>query len=49
MSIVAVNDLAVAYGNHQVINNLSFNINQGDFLVVIGENGVGKTTCRQNG
>ena len=44
MSIVAVNDLAVAYGNHQVINNLSFNINQGDFLVVIGENGVGKTT-----
>ena len=44
MSIVAVNDLTVAYGNHQVIDNLSFNINQGDFLVVIGENGVGKTT-----
>ena len=44
MSIVTVNDLTVAYGNHQVINNLSFNINQGDFLVVIGENGVGKTT-----
>ncbi|MBD7894626.1 ATP-binding cassette domain-containing protein [Limosilactobacillus sp. Sa3CUN2] len=44
MSIVTVNDLAVAYGNHQVIHDLSFNINQGDFLVVIGENGVGKTT-----
>ena len=44
MSIVTVNDLTVAYGNHQVIDNLSFNINQGDFLVVIGENGVGKTT-----
>lgn len=44
MSIVTVNDLTVAYGNHQVIDNLSFNINQGDFLIVIGENGVGKTT-----
>ena len=44
MSIVTVNDLTVAYGNHQVIHDLSFNINQGDFLVVIGENGVGKTT-----
>lgn len=44
MSIVTVNDLTVAYGNHQVIHDLSFNINQGDFLVVVGENGVGKTT-----
>lgn len=44
MSIVTVNDLSVAFGNHRVINNLSFNINQGDFLVVVGENGVGKTT-----
>ncbi len=44
MSIVTVNDLTVSFGNHLVINNLNFSINQGDFLVVIGENGVGKTT-----
>ncbi|MBB1086495.1 metal ABC transporter ATP-binding protein [Limosilactobacillus fastidiosus] len=44
MSIVTVNALTVAYGNHQVIHDLSFKINPGDFLVVIGENGVGKTT-----
>lgn len=44
MSIVTVSNLTVAYGSHRVINNLNFNINQGDFLVVIGENGVGKTT-----
>lgn len=27
-----------------MVRNLSFAVNQGDFLVVIGENGVGKTT-----
>lgn len=44
MAIVTANDLTVAYGNHQVINRLNFKIDPGDFLVVIGENGVGKTT-----
>ena len=44
MAVVLVEDLSVAYGNHQVISDLSFTVNEGDFLVVIGENGVGKTT-----
>ncbi|WP_076459154.1 ABC transporter ATP-binding protein [Limosilactobacillus caccae] len=44
MAVVAVDNLTVAYGNHPVINDLSFTVNEGDFLVVIGENGVGKTT-----
>lgn len=44
MSVVSVNDLTVAYGNHIVIDHLNFAINEGDFLVVVGENGVGKTT-----
>lgn len=44
MAVVSVEDLSVAYGNHQVISDLSFTVNEGDFLVVIGENGVGKTT-----
>lgn len=44
MAVVSVDDLTVAYGNHTVIKDLSFTINQGDFLVVVGENGVGKTT-----
>lgn len=34
----------MGYGPHVVVRNLSFAVNQGDFLVVIGENGVGKTT-----
>lgn len=44
MAVISVEDLNVAYGNHQVITDLSFTVNEGDFMVVIGENGVGKTT-----
>lgn len=44
MAILSVEDLTVAYGDHPVFSDLSFAINQGDFLVVVGENGVGKTT-----
>lgn len=44
MAVVSVEDLTVAYGNHTVIDDLSFTVNEGDFLVVVGENGVGKTT-----
>lgn len=44
MAVVSVDDLTVAYGNHLVIDHLSFTVNKGDFLVVVGENGVGKTT-----
>ena len=44
MAVVSVDDLTIAYGNHTVIDHLSFPINEGAFLVVVGENGVGKTT-----
>ena len=36
--------MALAYGDHEIISDLSFELNRGDFLIVIGENGVGKTT-----
>lgn len=36
--------LTLGYGSHVVIQDLSFAVNQGDFLVIVGENGVGKTT-----
>lgn len=44
MAVLSVEDLTVAYGDHPVFKDLSFTVNQGDFLVVVGENGVGKTT-----
>lgn len=44
MAVLSVDDLTVAYGDHTVFSDLSFTVNEGDFLVVVGENGVGKTT-----
>lgn len=44
MAVISVENLTVAYGDHPVIQDLSFTVNEGDFLVVVGENGVGKTT-----
>lgn len=33
-----------SYGNHQVLKDVSFLLNRGDRLAIIGENGAGKTT-----
>ncbi|NCB38249.1 MAG: ATP-binding cassette domain-containing protein [Erysipelotrichia bacterium] len=33
-----------AYGDHQVLKDVSFVLNRGDRLAIIGENGAGKTT-----
>jgi len=41
---IDINNLSFAYGHKLVINNLSFSINPGDFLVVRGKNGTGKST-----
>ena len=41
---VEVKDLHYAYGNAPVLQNLSFFVRTGDFLVIIGPNGAGKTT-----
>lgn len=41
--IIDVKDLAIGY-NKELIKNINFKLNKNDFLVVIGENGVGKTT-----
>ncbi|MFC6293765.1 metal ABC transporter ATP-binding protein [Lactiplantibacillus daoliensis] len=42
--LLAVQHLGIAFPNNQVFKDLNFKIEQGDFLTVIGENGVGKTT-----
>lgn len=44
IAILSIDDLSLAYGDHQIINDLSIEVNSGDFLVIVGENGVGKTT-----
>ena len=42
--ILNVNDLAFTYKSHDTLNNINFSIQQGEITVILGPNGVGKTT-----
>lgn len=42
--MITLNNLSFGFGNEMIIDNLSFTINDGDFLVVVGPNGTGKST-----
>lgn len=42
--MLAVNNLHVAYGQSRVINDLSFSVAAEEILVIMGRNGMGKTT-----
>ena len=44
MSLLEVQSLSLGYEGKTVVKNVSFTVNQGDFLSIIGENGTGKTT-----
>ena len=44
MSLIKCNDLKLSYENHTVISDLSFTVESGDYLCIIGENGSGKST-----
>jgi len=42
--IVSVENLSFGYGSSLSIENISFNVSEGDFLGIVGPNGAGKTT-----
>ena len=44
MSVLTCKNVSVSYDNKKAVQNLSFSIEKGDFLCIIGENGSGKTT-----
>ncbi|MCQ2436388.1 MAG: ATP-binding cassette domain-containing protein, partial [Clostridia bacterium] len=44
MIILNVNDVCVEYGIDVVLKNISFSINEGDRLGIVGVNGAGKST-----
>ena len=44
MSLIEVNNLTLGYDNETVIKDISFDVNKNDFILVIGSNGVGKST-----
>ncbi len=43
-NLLTVNDLSSYYGDKQVLNNISFEIKQGDIVAIYGSNGSGKST-----
>ncbi len=42
--MITLNNLNFGFGDEKIINNLSLTINDGDFFVVVGPNGTGKST-----
>ncbi|WP_353989882.1 ATP-binding cassette domain-containing protein [Pediococcus argentinicus] len=43
-TLIAVHDVEVSFSDQHLFHNLSFDVDRKDFLSVIGQNGVGKTT-----
>ena len=44
VTVLSVSDLSLSFGDHAVLSDVSFSLNEGDRLGVIGVNGAGKTT-----
>lgn len=44
MALITCRDLALGYESHAILEHLSFLVNAGDYLCVVGENGSGKST-----
>ena len=44
MPLLKCNDLALGYGTQEILSGLSFEVNAGDYLCIVGSNGSGKTT-----
>ena len=44
MNLLLCENLCMSYENNKVLENLSFSVEEGDYLSIIGENGSGKTT-----
>ena len=44
MALIKCENLAFAYSGETVLKNVSFSVNAGDYLCIVGENGSGKST-----
>lgn len=44
MAQLTCSNLTLGYEGHAVLNDLSFEVNAGDYLCIVGENGSGKST-----
>lgn len=44
MSLIRCENISLSYENNTVLTDLSFEVNSGDYLCIVGENGSGKST-----
>lgn len=44
MAQLTCENVSLGYDNKTILNNLSFSVNSGDYLCIVGENGSGKST-----
>lgn len=44
MALLACRELCLGYDGREILHSLSFEVNEGDYLCIIGENGSGKST-----
>lgn len=44
MALITCKDLSLGYEGHAILSGLSFHVNTGDYLCIVGENGSGKST-----
>ena len=44
MKLIEAKNISFSYKNNQVLKDVSFELNEGDILSLLGKNGSGKTT-----
>ena len=44
MLLIDAKNISFSYGNKKILNNIDFQLYQGDVLSLVGQNGCGKTT-----
>ncbi|MBK5253897.1 MAG: ABC transporter ATP-binding protein [Peptostreptococcaceae bacterium] len=42
--MIKINNLTVEFGDKKILNDISFSVHEGDWLMVVGPNGAGKST-----
>ena len=44
MALITLKDVTIAFEGVAAVENVSFEVNRGDYMVIVGENGAGKST-----